>query len=72
MAISKKLQRKLTGNNPRIKVDLAEIFGRLPKDSDAIKEAVGGALLDRIRERTKSGNFLEQSSGAGSYSKRIR
>lgn len=67
--LSKKLSRNLTGNNPKLKVDLAEIFDRFPKENnDGLKQAIGGAIIDRIRARAEGGNFIEQSPGAGRYS----
>lgn len=68
--LSKKLIRTLKAKNPKIKVDLTDIFGRFPKEgADDLKQEIGGAIIERIRERAGSGNFLEQSRGAGSYSK---
>lgn len=66
--LSKKLQRTLQSNNPRLKVDLSDVFSRFPKEADDLKQAIGGAIIDRIRERAKQGNFLEQSRGAKRYS----
>lgn len=67
--LSKKLSRTLNNNDPKLKVDLSELFGRFPKsNSDDLREAIGSAIIDRIVERTESGNFLERSSGAGKYS----
>jgi len=49
------VNRKLKGNNPRLEINLKEIFGKnLPSDG-ALVEAIGQAILDRIVERTESG-----------------
>jgi hypothetical protein len=64
------LKRKLSGDNPVLTVDLKEMFD-LPffPNSDTLRNAIGQEILDRIKENTLNGDFLESSSGAKKYSK---
>ena len=52
MAIQK---RTLSKNSPKITINLNEMFGDEFPDSEALKLAVGQAIVDRIRERTRDG-----------------
>lgn len=50
-----KLRQILTGNEARLVVNLEELFGvDIPNDSQ-FRQAVGQAIIDKIRERTRSG-----------------
>lgn len=49
MAIEK---RTLSGNNPKLTIDLVEMFGQRVPDSEAFRQGVGQAIIDKIRERT--------------------
>ena len=64
------IKRKLAGQNPELRVDLKEMFD-LPffPESDALRQAIGQSIIDRIKERTEVGNFLAESKGAQRYSK---
>lgn len=48
-------KRNLARNNPRLEVDLKEVFGRTIPRSEDLKQAIGQSLIDKIVERTKSG-----------------
>lgn len=48
------MTRVLSGNNPRLRVNLKELFGGFVPDSGQFRAAVGQEIIDRIRERTKS------------------
>lgn len=49
------MKRSLSGENPKLTINLDEMFdGEFP-DSKALKLAVGQAIIDRIRERTQDG-----------------
>lgn len=64
------IKRKLTGENPVLTVNLKEMFD-LPffPESDSLRQAIGQAIIDKIKENTSRGEFLEQSAGAKKYSK---
>lgn len=47
--------RTLSGKNPKLKVNLTEMFGQRVPDSVAFREAVGQAIIDDIRSRTSDG-----------------
>jgi hypothetical protein len=50
-----KLKQILTGNKARLEVDLEEMFGvDVPNDSK-FRQAVGQAIIDKIRDRTEDG-----------------
>lgn len=42
----------------KLKIDFAELFGTEIKD-DALRQAIGGAIIDKITERTQSGVSLK-------------
>jgi hypothetical protein len=47
------LSRVLSGNDPRLKVNLKKMFQGLElPDSSQFREVLGQAIIDRIRERT--------------------
>jgi len=66
--MAKKTRRFLGGNNPRLDVNLKEVFGKSLPNDPSLQQSIGQALLDKILDRTDDGKFLKQSKGAGSYS----
>lgn len=60
--------RTLSGKNPRLTINLTEMFGgqRVP-DSSAFKQSVGQAIIDTIVERTQDG-VSRKGSAFKSYS----
>ena len=52
MSIQKQL---LSGDQARLEIDLDEMFGTLVPDSSEFRQAVGQAIIDRIRNRTLEG-----------------
>jgi hypothetical protein len=47
-----KLKQILTGEKAKLEVNLDELFGTLVPNSTELRQAVGQAIIDRIRERT--------------------
>lgn len=68
--LASELKRKLAGDNPVLTVNLKEMFD-LPffPQSDTLRQAIGQAIIDKIRDNTLGGDFLETSAGAKKYSK---
>lgn len=60
--------RKLSGKNPKLVIDLSKMFGQRVPDSEAFRQGVGQAIIDRIRERT-SGNIDRKGNRFKNYSK---
>ncbi len=53
-------------NNVHQKINLKEEFGVDLRGMDSLKEAIGGAIIERIRARTEAGNGMSFSdSGRG-------
>lgn len=71
MPIAKELKRtgvsKSSEYDPKIKLDLKQLFGDFPERADSLKQAIGGAILDKIKQRTLKGQFLETSGKARTY-----
>jgi hypothetical protein len=65
--INSYMSRFLSGNNPRIKVDLKKMFGFVP-DSSQFRHAVGQELIDLIRQRTEE-NINRQGKRFRNYTK---
>lgn len=67
--IAGEMKRSLSANNPKITLDLADVYGveTLP-DDNLLRQAIGQAIVDKIVENAKSGDFLAKSSGANKYS----
>ena len=63
--------RTLSGKNPKLKINLTEMFGQRVPDSAAFKEAVGQAIIDRIRERT-AGNIGRDGKRFKNYKKKTK
>ena len=61
-------KRNLSGKNPRLEINLNELFGRRVPDSVAFREGVGQAVIDAIRKRTKE-NVDRNGSRFKNYSK---
>ena len=61
-------KRKLTNKNPRLEINLTELFGSRVPDSVAFREGVGQAVIDAIRKRTKE-NIDRVGSRFKNYSK---
>lgn len=60
--------RTLSGKNPRLTINLTELFGQRVPDSRAFKEGVAQAVIDMIRQRT-SENIDRNNKTFKSYSK---
>lgn len=60
--------RKLSGNNPRLTIDLTEVFDSRVPDSEAFRQSYGQAVIDEIRERS-TGNIDRKSNRFKNYSK---
>lgn len=56
-----KTKRTLKSNNPRLDVNLKEVFGKRLPESPALKTAIGQAMLDKILERTEGGRSFTGS-----------
>jgi hypothetical protein len=68
--INKVMVQNLKGDNPELVIDLDEMFGTLVPDSSSFRQKVGQAIIDKIRERTSDGDFLNPPSKANqNYSK---
>lgn len=61
-------RRSLSGRNPRLTIDLSEMFGQRVPDSEAFKQGVGQAIIDRIRDRTNR-SLDRQGNRFKNYSK---
>jgi hypothetical protein len=44
--------RTLDGDNPRLTIDLSEVFGGPMPESENLKKRLGQAVLDKIKDRT--------------------
>ena len=52
------MKPKFSKNNVEQTIDLKEAFGVSFKGRPSLREAIGGAILERIKERTKSGDSI--------------
>ena len=64
-----KQKRHLGSNNPRLDINLKEIFGKNLPNDESLRTVIGQSIVEKILERTEKGQFLAQSKGAGRYSK---
>ena len=64
--------RTLSGKNPKLRINLTEMFGQRVPDSQVFREGVGQAVIDAISVQAKSGrdrNGKKFSGRASKYSK---
>jgi hypothetical protein len=66
--IAKAQNRFLSGNNPRLKINLKEIFGDNLPDSFRFRQAIGQAIIDKIKSRAQN-NLSRTGSRFPNYSK---
>lgn len=67
--------RKLGGKNPRLTIDLNQMFGQRVPGSSAFREAVGQAILDAIKKQAGEGRNRKGSKYSGRparYSKQYK
>ena len=50
--------RKLSGNNPKLDINLEELFGVDLSGNDSLKQAIGQEIIDRIVSRTEGNTSL--------------
>lgn len=55
----KGIVKKLAGNDPKLRIDLKELFGENIPDSQLFRQSFGQAVLDKIRERTEENKDVE-------------
>lgn len=48
------LNQKTSGQDPRLEVNLDEMFGQMVPNSTSFRQRVGQAIIDKIRERAES------------------
>lgn len=58
-----------SSHDPELEIDLKDLFPKLPERADALKQAIGGEILERIRKHAKSTEYFRESPGAKKYSK---
>lgn len=56
MAIDKSMRQRKTSNSVSLEVDLDELFGVIVPDSTLFRQAVGQAIIDKIRNRAQDDN----------------
>ena len=56
MAIDKSMRQKKTSNSISLEVDLDELFGVIVPDNTLFRQAVGQAIIDKIRSRAQDDN----------------
>lgn len=63
------MSQTLSGQNPKLTVDLDEMFGMIVPDSTSFRQRVGQAIIDKIRERTEDKNVDINGKNFRKYSK---
>lgn len=63
-----KIERTLDGNNPVLKIDLAETLGT-DNVPESVASGIGQAVIDKIRNRTQSENEDKNGRNFKGYSK---
>lgn len=63
-----KIERTLDGNNPVLKIDLAETLGT-DNVPESVASGIGQAVIDKIRKRTQSENEDKNGRNFKGYSK---
>lgn len=62
------MKQILSGKEAKLEVDLDEMFGEIVPDSTAFRQAVGQAIIDKIRERTQDDQVSVTNSSFRDYS----
>lgn len=55
------MNQKISGTEVQLEVDLDEMFGMLVPDSSSFRQKVGQAIIDKIRERCESNEYLNNA-----------
>lgn len=56
MALDKSMKQILAGNKAKLEIDLDEFFGTIVPDNTLFRQAVGQAIIDKIRSRAQDDN----------------
>lgn len=56
MALDKSMKQKLSGNKASLEINLDELFDVIVPDNSEFRQAVGQAIIDKIRERAQKKN----------------
>jgi hypothetical protein len=67
--IGKGQNRTLSGKNPRLRVNLKELFGVDVSRRPDLREAMGQAIIDRIQDRSQKNSTDRNDKGFAKYSK---
>ena len=70
--LAKGIKRKLTGNNPELKIDFKQLTGVDLSNFPVMKESISQDILDKILERTADGDSWNGRKFKSPYSKQYQ